>query len=39
MLDPQGVGISTTAEIEAVVLKRVGKGFEQMIQSIKDGKI
>ena len=39
VLERQGVGISTTAEIEAVLLQRIGKGFDQMIQSIKEGKI
>lgn len=39
VLERQGVGISTTAEIEAVLLQRIGKGFDQMIESIKDGKI
>lgn len=39
VLDPQGVGISTTQEIMEVVEKRMRKGVDLMFQSLRDGKI
>ena len=39
VLEPQSIGISSTKEVEEVLLKRLDKGYRLMVEDIKAGKI